>query len=119
MKRVKDKQNKRRRRKLHVRKKVNGTAERPRLSVYRSARHMYVQAVDDVENSTIASVSTMEKEYRDVKNNVENAKKIGKVIGERLVAKKIETAVFDRNGFPYHGIVKGIAEGIREAGLKF
>lgn len=119
MKRVQEKQAKRRRRKLHVRKRVSGTGERPRLSVYRSSRHMYVQAIDDIGNTTIASVSTMEKEYRDIKNNVENAKKIGKVIGERLKAKKIKTVVFDRNGYPYHGIVKNLADGVREAGLKF
>lgn len=119
MKRVQEKQNKRRRRKLHVRKRVNGTADTPRLSVYRSGKHMYIQAIDDIANGTIASVSTMEKEYRDMKNNVENAKKLGKVLGERLKAKNIETAVFDRNGFPYHGVVKGMADGVREAGLKF
>jgi len=119
MKKVKVKQDKRRRRKLHVRKRVNGTAEKPRLSVYRSAKHMYIQAIDDVSNSTIATASTMEAEYRDMKNNVENAKKIGQVLGKRLMEKKIETAVFDRNGYPYHGIVKAIADGVREAGLKF
>jgi large subunit ribosomal protein L18 len=119
MKRIQEKQNKRRRRKLHVRKHISGTNERPRLSVYRSSKHMYIQAIDDVNSATIASASTMEKDHQDLKNNVENAKKIGIILGERLKAKNIEKAVFDRNGYPYRGIVKGIAEGAREAGLKF
>ncbi|MDY7027844.1 MAG: 50S ribosomal protein L18 [Spirochaetota bacterium] len=119
MKRVQEKQNKRRRRKLHVRKHISGTSDRPRLSVFRSSRHMYVQAIDDVNNTTIAAVSTMAGELKDLKNNVENAKKVGMAIGEQLKAKKIKTVVFDRNGYPYHGIVKNIADGAREAGLKF
>jgi len=119
MKRVQDKQNKRRRRKLHVRKRISGTSERPRLSVYRSNKHMYIQAIDDVNSATIASASTMEKDMKELKNNVESAKKVGLAIGERLKEKKIKTAVFDRNGYPYRGIVKSIAEGVREAGLKF
>jgi large subunit ribosomal protein L18 len=119
MKRVQEKQNKRKRRKLHVRKRISGTMERPRLSVYRSNTRIYVQAIDDVSATTIAAASTMENEYRELKNNVETAKKIGTVLGERLKAKNIETAVFDRNGYPYHGVVKGVADGVREAGLKF
>jgi len=119
MKRVQEKQSKRRRRKLHVRKHISGTSDRPRLSVYRSNKHMYIQAIDDVNNTTIASASTMEEDLRSLKNNVENAKKVGLLIGERLKEKKVKTAVFDRNGYPYRGIVKSIAEGAREAGLKF
>jgi large subunit ribosomal protein L18 len=119
MKRIREKNRKRQRRKHHIRKKIFGTSERPRLSVYRSNRHMYVQAIDDLAGHTLASVSSMEKDYQGMKNSVENAKSLGKVIGERLQEKKVETVVFDRNGYPYHGIVKGIAEGAREAGVKF
>jgi large subunit ribosomal protein L18 len=80
---------------------------------------MYVQAIDDMAGNTLTSVSTMEKDYQGMSNNVENAKSLGKVIGERLKEKKIESVIFDRNGYPYHGIVQGIAEGAREAGVKF
>ena len=119
MKRVQEKNRKRQRRKYHIRKKIFGTPKRPRLSVYRSNKHMYVQAIDDLAGHTLTSASTMEKDYRDLSNSVDNAKSIGKVIGERLKEKQIESVVFDRNGFPYHGIVRGIAEGAREAGVKF
>ena len=119
MKRVREKNRRRLKRKYHIRKKIFGTNGRPRLSVYRSNKHMYVQVIDDMAGHTLTSVSTMEKEYSDLKNSVENAKSLGKVIGERLKEKNIETIVFDRNGFPYHGIVKGIADGAREAGVKF
>lgn len=119
MKRVQEKQAKRRRRKLHVRKNISGTAERPRLSVYRSNKHMYVQAIDDTANSTIAAASTMESEFTGLRVNVENAKKVGIAIGERLKAKNIDTVVFDRNGFTYWGVIRSLADGAREAGLKF
>src|SRR6056297_721090 len=119
MKRVQEKQAKRRRRKLHVRKNISGTAERPRLSVYRSNKHMYVQAIDDTNNATVASASTMESEFTGLRNNVENASKIGNAIGERLKAKNIDTVVFDRNGFTYWGVVRSLADGARKAGLKF
>jgi len=119
MRRVEEKNNRRARRKKHIRKSISGTAERPRLTVYRSSKKMYVQAVDDAAGNTIAAASTMEKEFRDLRNTVENAEKIGSVIGERLKAKKISSVVFDRNGYLYHGIVKGIADGARKAGLEF
>lgn len=119
MKRVQEKRERRRRRKLHIRKKISGTAKRPRLCVYRSNKHIYVQAIDDKESTTIASVSNVEADYRELTNSVETGKKLGMVIGERLKKKKIESIVFDRNGHMYHGIVKNIADGAREAGLKF
>lgn len=119
MKRVQEKHDRRRRRKLHVRKSIVGTPSRPRVSVYKSNKHIYVQAIDDTESSTITSVSNVEADYKDLNKSVENAKKLGKVIGERLLEKKIDRIVFDRNGYLYHGIVKGIADGAREAGLKF
>ena len=80
---------------------------------------MYVQAVDDTAGKTIASVSTMEKDFKDLKNTVENAEKIGAAIGDRLKKINVETVVFDRNGYLYHGIVKAIADGARKSGLRF
>lgn len=119
MKRVVEKAKRRTRRKKHIRKNVNGTASRPRMSVYRSSRKMYVQVIDDNAGNTVASVSTMEESFKDWRNNVENAAKLGAELGKRLLAKKITTVVFDRNGYLYHGIVKAIAEGARKSGIKF
>lgn len=119
MKRLEEKRRKRGRRKAHIRKRITGTAQKPRLSVYRSNRHLYIQAIDDIAGNTIASASNVEADFKNLTNTVENAEKIGQVIGERLMAKKIDTAVFDRNGFLYHGIVKSAADGARKAGLKF
>ena len=114
------KRNKRRaRRKGHIRKSIFGTATKPRMTVYRSNHKMYVQVIDDSAGHTLVSASSMEKELRDLKNNVEDATKLGEVIGKRLLDKKIDTVVFDRNGYLFHGIVKGIAEGARKAGVKF
>ena len=119
MKRVQEKGKRRIRRKKHIRKSLSGTAVRPRMTVYRSARNMYVQVIDDNAGNTLASVSTMEESFKGLSNNVENATKLGAAIGEKLKAKKISTVVFDRNGYLYHGIVKGIAEGARKSGIKF
>ncbi|MFA5513839.1 MAG: 50S ribosomal protein L18 [Sphaerochaetaceae bacterium] len=119
MNRVLDKKRKRARRKVHIRKHVSGTAARPRMSVYRSNSHMYVQVIDDVSGHTLATASTLEKDLRDLKNSVEDGSKLGEVIGKRLLEKKIDTVVFDRNGFLFHGVVKSIADGARKAGIKF
>ncbi len=119
MKRVEEKAKRRIRRKKHIRKSISGTASRPRMTVYRSSRKMYVQVIDDNKGNTVASVSTMEDLFKDWRNNVENAAKLGAELGKRLLAKKISTVVFDRNGYLYHGIVKGIAEGARKSGIKF
>ncbi|MFA7670669.1 MAG: 50S ribosomal protein L18 [Sphaerochaetaceae bacterium] len=119
MNRVLDKKRKRARRKVHIRKHVSGTAARPRMSVYRSNSHMYVQVIDDVSGHTLATASTLEKDLRDLKNSVEDGSKLGEVIGKRLLEKKIDTVVFDRNGFLFHGVVKSIADGARRAGIKF
>ena len=119
MKRVEEKGKRRKRRKKHIRKSIFGTAVKPRMTVFRSAKNMYVQVIDDNAGSTIASASTMEESFKDLKNNVENAGKLGAAIGEKLKAKKISTVVFDRNGYLYHGIVKGIADGARKSGIKF
>jgi large subunit ribosomal protein L18 len=109
----------RNRRHRRVRKKVRGTAERPRLSVFRSSRHIYAQVIDDVNGRTIASASTREKDAGDGAATVDAAKAVGKRIGERAKAAGVGTVVFDRGGFRYHGRVAGIADGAREAGLEF
>ena len=106
------------RRHRRVRKKVSGTADRPRLAVFRSSKHIYVQAIDDLTGRTLASASTMEADVRGgTTSTVEAAKKIGKLVGERAQAAGITTVVFDRGGFKYHGRVAAVADGAREAGL--
>jgi large subunit ribosomal protein L18 len=110
------------RRKASIRKKVNGTSERPRLSVFRSAKHIYAQVIDDVAHNTIAMASTMDESLKGSLTGLkksEKAKKIGAAIAERCKAKGIEAVVFDRNGFIYHGRVQALADAAREAGLKF
>ena len=119
MSRVEDKNRKRARRKIHIRKSISGTAARPRMTVYRSNHRMYVQAIDDVSGHTLASASSMEPELKHLKNNVTDAAIIGEAIGKRLLEKNIDTVVFDRNGYLFHGIVKSIADGARKAGVKF
>ena len=89
------------------------------MSVYRSNAHMYVQVVDDNAGHTLVSASTVESELKDLKNNVADAEKLGEVVGKRMLEQKIDSCVFDRNGRLYHGIVKGIADGARKAGVKF
>ena len=107
------------RRHRRVRKKVTGTAERPRLAVFRSNKHIYVQAIDDQARRTIVSASTVEADLRGGSTaTVEAAKQVGKLVGERAKAAGIETVVFDRGGFKYHGRVAAIADGAREAGLE-
>ena len=104
-----------------IRKKMQGTAERPRLNVYRSLNHIYVQVVDDLHGQTLVSASTAEgkKEDRRTGGNVASAKAIGKAIAERAKAKGVTQVVFDRGGYIYHGRVKALADAAREAGLKF
>jgi large subunit ribosomal protein L18 len=103
-----------------VRKKVRGTATRPRLAVFRSNRHIYAQVIDDVAGRTIASASTVETEVRGgATATVDAAKAVGKRVGERAKAAGIASVVFDRGGFQYHGRVAGVADGAREAGLEF
>ena len=102
-----------------VRGKISGTAERPRLSVFRSENHIYAQIIDDVAGSTLVSASTVEKSFEGNGSNVEAAKKIGATVAERALAKGIENVVFDRGGYIFHGRVAALAEGAREGGLKF
>lgn len=116
--RVKSKSSARKRIHLRIRKKVTGTATRPRLAVFRSAKHIYVQAIDDVAGKTLASASSREKDSGPG-GNVKGAVEVGKRIAERCREQGIEEAVFDRGGFNYHGRVKALADAAREAGLKF
>ena len=102
-----------------VRGKISGTPERPRLSVFRSEKNIYAQIIDDVAGKTLVSDSTVEKGFEGFGGNKEAAKKIGATVAERALAKGIENVVFDRGGCVYHGRVKELAEGAREAGLKF
>jgi large subunit ribosomal protein L18 len=101
-----------------VRKKISGTTERPRLSVFRSNRGLFVQIIDDLKGVTIASASTNEL-GETAKLNIPNSKNVGKKIAEKALASGIQTIVFDRNGYLYHGNIKAFAEGAREGGLKF
>ena len=107
------------RRHRRVRGKISGTAECPRLNVFRSLKHIYAQLIDDDKGVTLASASTAEKAFEEYGGNVEAAKKIGKLLAERAAAKNITECVFDRGGYIYHGRVQGLAEGAREGGLKF
>jgi len=112
----------RQRRHRRVRKKVHGTAERPRLNVFRSLKHIYAQVIDDDAGVTLVAASTVEPELREAVGgyggNVQAAQVVGRVIAERALAKGIERVVFDRGGYRYHGRVKALAEAAREAGLK-
>ena len=119
MKRLIAKAKRRNKRKLRIRDVVKGTAVRPRLSVFKSNKHLFVQAIDDLTGKTLASVSDTEKELVEVKVTVDGVKKLGQVFGARLKEKKISTAVFDRNGFKYHGVIQSFADAVREAGIQF
>jgi large subunit ribosomal protein L18 len=119
---AKSKKQARMRRKMRIRKKIDGTTERPRLSVYRSLKNISVQIIDDFTGSTLVSASSLEKvanQQPKFENKVEMAKYIGKIVGERAINKGITKVVFDRNGFLYHGRVKAVSDGAREAGLVF
>ena len=110
----------RERRKLRIRRKISGTAEKPRLSVFRSAKHIYAQVVDDVAGKTLAHSSTLAKGVKNAEGNkTDDAKRVGTTIAKALIAKGITQVVFDRNGYLYHGRVRALADAAREAGLKF
>ena len=114
-----DRKVERTRRHIRVRRKISGTAERPRLCIYRSNTNLYVQIIDDVTATTLVSASTLDKEIKTKHANKEAAKELGTLIAKKAADKKIETVVFDRGGYIYHGVVKELAEAAREGGLKF
>jgi large subunit ribosomal protein L18 len=114
-----DKNAQRQKRHVRVRAKISGTPERPRLCVYRSNANMYAQIIDDVNSVTLASASTLDKDFEGAAGNKEAARKVGKMVAERAKEKGISTVVFDRSGYIYHGRVAELAEGAREGGLEF
>lgn len=118
-KKLNDKDRKRLKRKVHIRKRIHGTAERPRMTVTRSNSNLFVQVINDDSGNTLATVSTLEKDLSALKANIASGSKVGEEIGRRLKEKNITTVVFDRNGYLYHGVVKAIAEGARKAGVDF
>ena len=110
----------RERRKLRIRRKISGTAERPRLTVFRSLKHIYAQVIDDVTGQTLAAASDIEDGLRTEKSvKSDTAKKVGALVAERAKEKGVAAVVFDRGGFQYHGRVKALADAAREAGLVF
>ena len=119
MDRLEQKKIRRIRRKKHIRKLVKGDGARPRMTVYKSGRYMYVQVIDDLKEQTLVAASNIEKELRKIKTTVDGAQQLGQVVAERLKEKKIDRIVFDRNGYAYHGVVKSIAYGARKAGIQF
>ncbi len=117
-----EKRERRKARQRRVRKKVQGTAERPRLSVFKSAKHIYAQIIDDLEGRTLAAASSLSQAFRSQARsggNVEGAKLVGRLIAQEALNRGIQRVVFDRNGFLYHGRVKALADAAREAGLEF
>jgi large subunit ribosomal protein L18 len=112
----------RERRKMRIRQKLNGTRKRPRLSVFRSAKHIYAQVVDDMAGTTVAHASTLSRAVRgeaSESSKLDAAKRVGQAIAKLLLAKGIDSVVFDRSGYLYHGRVRALADAAREAGLKF
>jgi large subunit ribosomal protein L18 len=117
-----DKNKARKRRHFRVRKKITGTAERPRLNVFRSSKHIYAQLIDDTKGNTIVSASTVDPELRaSITNggNVEAAQKVGELVAKRALEKGFKSVVFDRGGYLYHGRIQALADAAREAGLEF
>ena len=119
---VNDRERKRQARKVSIRKRVTGTAERPRLSVFRSSKHIYAQAVDDTTGAVLAAASDLEAAVQadlEGKSKSDRARVVGKAIAAKLLAKQVAAVVFDRNGYLYHGRVAQVADGAREGGLTF
>ncbi len=115
-----NRQESKQRRHLRVRKKVSGTAERPRLCVYRSEKNIYAQIIDDVAQKTLVAASSLDKDFQEkIGSNKESAKIVGEAIAKKAIEKGIKQVVFDRGGYIYHGRIKELAEGAREAGLEF
>jgi large subunit ribosomal protein L18 len=120
---IKDKKANRLKRKRRVRKKIEGSSERPRLTVFKTARHIYAQLIDDSNGITLLSASTISKDIKSkakgIGGNIKGAKLIGETLGKKGKQKGVEEIVFDRNGFLYHGRIKALADAARESGLKF
>jgi large subunit ribosomal protein L18 len=117
-----DKNEIRLRKHVRVRKKISGTSEKPRLCVFRSSKHIYAQIIDDVSSTTLVAASTLDEALKgklDYTGNKQAAKEVGKLIGSKAIEKGIKQVVFDRGGYLYHGRVKELADGAREAGLEF
>ena len=114
-----DRKFERTRRHIRVRRKVSGTADRPRLCIYKSNANIYAQIIDDVAGNTLVSASTLDKEVKTKHSNKEAAKEVGTLIAKRATEKKIKSVVFDRSGYIYHGVVKELAEAARKGGLEF
>ena len=106
-------------RKIRIRKKISGTSKVPRLAVFKSNNNIYVQAIDDLNQVTLASASTLSKEIKSKNLSNQSAKEVGELLGEKLKNLKIKSAVFDRGGYIYHGRVKSLADGIRDKGIEF
>jgi len=118
-KKLNDKDRKRLKRKVHIRKNIHGTEARPRMTVTRSNSNLSVQVINDDTGSTLASVSTLEKDFSSLKANIASGTKVGEEIARRLKEKNVSSVVFDRNGYLYHGVVKAIADGARSGGINF
>jgi len=114
-----EKDRKRLRRKVHIRKRVSGTGERPRMTITKSNRSLSVQVIDDTKGCTLVSASSLEKDLRGIKATKEGAAQLGEIIGKRLLERNIKAVVFDRNGYLYHGIIKALADASRKAGIDF
>ena len=114
-----DKNNVRQKRHLRVRNHISGTAERPRLNVFRSLAHIYAQVIDDTKGHTLVAASSVEKDFEGSGGNIDGAKKVGAAIAKKALEKGITEVVFDRGGYIYHGRVAALAEAAREGGLKF
>ena len=114
-----EKDRKKLKRKIHIRKHLSGTALRPRMTVFRSNRSLSIQIIDDDKGVTLASASTLEKDLRNIKATVAGAGQLGEIMGKRCLEKEIKSVVFDRSGYLYHGIVKAMADGARKAGVQF
>lgn len=118
MKKVVERLGRKKKRKMRIRRRIVGTAKRPRLSIYKSNKHLYLQAIDDSRGHTLLAHSTTGKEPSGLRPTVEDGFKFGEQFGKELKAKKIKEAVFDRNGNLYHGVVKAVADGARKAGIQ-
>ncbi|MDR0785200.1 MAG: 50S ribosomal protein L18 [Treponema sp.] len=119
LRKMPDKDRKRLKRKIHIRKTIFGTVDKPRLTVTRSNKHLSMQAIDDAKGHTLAAASTLEKDLRSIKPTVEGGAQLGEIMGKRLLEQNVKTVVFDRNGYLYHGVVKALADGARKAGVQF